>query len=77
MNRTVTILVLLLPVAGFLIARQNTATINNPMKPAKVPKISTDNEPRATGIGGIFFFSENPAETKKWYASNLGLCNKF
>jgi hypothetical protein len=25
-----------------------------------------------TGIGGIFFFSDNPKETKDWYAKNLG-----
>jgi predicted enzyme related to lactoylglutathione lyase len=29
--------------------------------------------PRATGIGGIFFFSEDPKATQEWYAKNLGL----
>lgn len=29
--------------------------------------------PKVTGIGGIFFFSDNVKETKEWYASNLGL----
>lgn len=29
--------------------------------------------PKVTGIGGIFFFSDNPNETKEWYAKNLGL----
>lgn len=32
-----------------------------------------DTIPRITGIGGIFFFSDNPAETKAWYNKNLGL----
>lgn len=32
-----------------------------------------DTIPKATGIGGIFFFSDNPQETKEWYAKNLGL----
>jgi predicted enzyme related to lactoylglutathione lyase len=32
-----------------------------------------DTIPKVTGIGGIFFFSENPEETKAWYAKNLGL----
>jgi len=32
-----------------------------------------DHTPRVTGIGGIFFFSEDPEATKAWYASNLGL----
>jgi predicted enzyme related to lactoylglutathione lyase len=28
--------------------------------------------PKVTGIGGIFFFTENPKETREWYAKNLG-----
>lgn len=30
-------------------------------------------EPKVTGIGGIFFSSENPERTRTWYAENLGL----
>ncbi|HMI08552.1 MAG TPA: VOC family protein [Flavobacterium sp.] len=33
---------------------------------------SPNNTPKVTGIGGIFFFSDNPKETKEWYAKNLG-----
>ncbi|OXE98677.1 catechol 2,3-dioxygenase-like lactoylglutathione lyase family enzyme [Flavobacterium araucananum] len=29
-------------------------------------------EPKVTGIGGIFFFSDKPQETREWYAKNLG-----
>ena len=25
------------------------------------------------GIGGIFFFSDNPEKTKEWYSENIGL----
>jgi len=32
-----------------------------------------DTTPKVTGIGGIFFKSENPAKTREWYAKNLGL----
>ncbi|MCW3073990.1 MAG: glyoxalase [Flaviaesturariibacter sp.] len=32
-----------------------------------------DTTPRVTGIGGIFFISDNLQETKEWYAKNLGL----
>ena len=32
-----------------------------------------DTTPKVTGIGGIFFFSDSPEETKEWYAKNLGL----
>ncbi|MBE0648420.1 MAG: VOC family protein [Bacteroidales bacterium] len=32
-----------------------------------------DTTPKVTGIGGIFFKSENPKEIKEWYGKNLGL----
>ncbi|MBL0740985.1 VOC family protein [Chryseolinea lacunae] len=32
-----------------------------------------DTTPKVTGIGGIFFFSDNPREARDWYAKNLGL----
>ena len=31
------------------------------------------DEPKVIGVGGIFFKSDNPEETKKWYQENLGL----
>ena len=36
------------------------------------PTSPDDTTPKVTGIGGIFFFSDNPKETKEWYAKNLG-----
>jgi len=32
-----------------------------------------DTTPKVTGIGGIFFFSDNPEQTREWYGKNLGL----
>jgi predicted enzyme related to lactoylglutathione lyase len=40
------------------------STSNNPSSDEKQPKV--------TGIGGVFFFSDNPQETKTWYSKNLG-----
>ncbi|MFD1605080.1 VOC family protein [Flavobacterium artemisiae] len=34
---------------------------------------SGDKTPKVTGIGGIFFFTNDPKETKDWYSKNLGL----
>lgn len=34
---------------------------------------TNDTTPKVTGIGGIFFFSDNPSETREWYRKNLGL----
>lgn len=36
-------------------------------------KNMTKNKPKVTGIGGVFFFAENPEELKEWYRDNLGL----
>ena len=33
---------------------------------------AVDTTPKVTGIGGIFFFSDNVQKTKDWYAKNLG-----
>ncbi len=32
-----------------------------------------DTTPKVTGIGGIFFFSENTKATNEWYHKNLGI----
>jgi len=32
-----------------------------------------NNTPKVTGVGGIFFFSENPTAAREWYSKNLGL----
>ena len=36
-------------------------------------KTTINDEPRVTGVGGIFFKSENPYKLKEWYKNNLGL----
>lgn len=32
-----------------------------------------DATPKVTGVGGVFFYSDNVEETQKWYAENLGI----
>jgi len=49
---------------------------NNMADPQKQTDNSTspdDTTPKVTGIGGIFFYSDNPKETKEWYTKNLGI----
>lgn len=36
-------------------------------------KPSDNSTPKVTGIGGIFFFSDNLQQTKEWYTKNLGI----
>ena len=35
--------------------------------------VQTDTTPKVTGIGGIFFLTEDPEKTRQWYAENLGI----
>ncbi len=57
----------------------NTATDKNEIKNNQTNKsgqkkiIMNDTIPKVTGIGGIFFRSKNPKETREWYGKNLGL----
>lgn len=34
---------------------------------------SDKDQPKVTSIGGIFFYTENPENTRNWYAENLGI----
>ena len=36
-------------------------------------KTMNDTIPKVTGIGGIFFYSDDLKETKEWYTKNLGI----
>lgn len=44
----------------------------NKNAPAKDESVR-DTTPKVTGIGGIFFFSDDPKATREWYGKNLGL----
>ncbi len=37
------------------------------------PGFFNDTIPKVTGIGGIFFFSDDPDKAREWYSKNLGL----
>ena len=43
---------------------------NNEIKSAEN---NEQNKPKVTGIGGIFFLTEDPNQTKAWYTKNLGI----
>jgi predicted enzyme related to lactoylglutathione lyase len=43
------------------------------IKPNNEKSVKNNLIPKVTGIGGIFFLSENPQETKEWYTKNLGI----
>jgi len=61
-------ILLLLSACGSLKNRE----VNQPVPPV-TPMAVIDTTPRVTGIGGIFFFTDNPVETRNWYGRHLGL----
>jgi predicted enzyme related to lactoylglutathione lyase len=51
------------------------ATKTNNMSEQQKDKQAThvDTTAKVTGVGGIFFFAENPEATRTWYQKNLGI----
>ena len=52
---------------------KNEIKNNQTNKSGQKKIIMNDTIPKVTGIGGIFFRSKNPKETREWYGKNLGL----
>jgi len=74
MNR----LILSISAAAILAGCSSTTKKADPMEeqkkdPANTAPATNDTTPKVTGIGGIFFFSDNPKETREWYKKNLGI----
>jgi predicted enzyme related to lactoylglutathione lyase len=76
MNR----LILTISIAIIFISCNQASKINkkiNKMDKQKNEATNTastkDTTPKVTGIGGIFFYSDNLKETKEWYTKNLGI----
>jgi len=47
--------------------------INNVKTEIQNNAMMNDTTPKVTGIGGIFFFSDDPEKAREWYNKNLGL----
>ena len=47
--------------------------MEDPKKDVANTNSNNDKTPKVTGIGGVFFFADNPKETKEWYTKNLGI----
>jgi predicted enzyme related to lactoylglutathione lyase len=72
-NLTKYLFVLLLAVGCNTVNSQNNNENNTTDKTRQTNTIMSDTIPKVTGIGGIFFLSKNPKETREWYGKNLGL----
>jgi len=54
-------------------ANKKTTKMDKQKNEATNPASTNDTTPKVTGIGGIFFYSDNLKETKEWYTKNLGI----
>lgn len=73
MQRSLTLLSLVILLASCDSTPKKTNHMEDPKKQPGDSTNAVDTTPKVTGIGGIFFFSDHPKETREWYAENLGL----
>ncbi|MHC1774930.1 MAG: VOC family protein [Lentimicrobium sp.] len=73
MNRPLIALVLVTLIAGCDLKSDKSKNMAAHKKQTDKSLSPQDTTPIVTGIGGIFFFSDNPEKTKEWYSRNLGL----
>jgi predicted enzyme related to lactoylglutathione lyase len=67
-------LIITIAMATLVVSCNSTTKKPNEMENKKEHKTTKANTtPKVTGVGGIFFYSDNPEETQKWYAENLGI----
>ncbi len=73
MNKLLIILIVTSVVLGCSQSANQNDIVTDTTQQTENSVTPADTTPRVTGIGGIFFFSENPEKTREWYSENLGL----
>ena len=73
MNKLLIASLLAATLTGCVPASEKTNDMENQKEQHGKTTAPDDSTPRVTGIGGVFFYSDNPNETKDWYAKNLGV----
>lgn len=68
------IVTMILLLSFLLLSCSSSDKINNIIKTNnQMGIIMNDTIPKVTGVGGIFFYSDNLKESKEWYTKNLGI----
>ena len=68
------IVTMILLLSFLLLSCSSSDKINNTIKTNnQMEIIMNDTIPKVTGVGGIFFYSDNLKESKEWYTKNLGI----
>ena len=72
MNKILTTILIII-LTGCTTTNKKDVIMKNENKSKIEQSENNDTIPKVTGIGGIFFYSNNPQETNEWYSKNLGL----
>ncbi|MFZ1519208.1 MAG: VOC family protein [Ignavibacteriaceae bacterium] len=68
------IVTMILLLSFLLLSCSSSDKINNTINTNNQMEINmNDTTPKVTGVGGIFFYSDNLKESKEWYTKNLGI----
>jgi predicted enzyme related to lactoylglutathione lyase len=73
MNYTTKLLFTLLIATGCNAPTDKSTETAETQKTEIKKTVVIDTTPKVTGIGGIFFFTDDAKATKEWYSKNLGL----
>jgi predicted enzyme related to lactoylglutathione lyase len=73
MNKLISILSIVIIITSCNTTSNKSSNMEEQKETTEDKSLVSDTIPKVTGIGGIFFFSDNPEETKEWYTKNLGL----
>jgi predicted enzyme related to lactoylglutathione lyase len=73
MNKTIITLSFVILLVSCNSKTEKTIYMSEKKDQTEKPGSKVDNTPKVTGVGGIFFYSDNLEETQKWYAENLGI----
>jgi len=74
MNRALILISFVTLLAGCDTTTKKTNTMEDKNNQTDKPATPVDTTtPKVTGIGGIFFYSDNLKDTKEWYTKNLGI----
>lgn len=73
MNRLLIIITIAALLTGCKLSTNKSNDMEEQKDSTENRSASNDTTPKVTGIGGIFFFTEDTEKTKEWYANNLGV----
>jgi len=73
MKKLLTIIAIVTLLASSVLITKKTKNMEDSKNKTDNATSSVDTTPKVTGIGGIFFYSDAPKDTKDWYVKNLGL----